>query len=587
MAQAIYTDDTQAAIQRRRANIQAASQATQQRAAANMPGAAPSAAGITTNDLGSQPSTITRADIQARAAQMGQQAGAANTAGSDVPAAARRATAPGLSTAEVNPADLSRGERAAFARQGATFTDQAPPRVAPTTAPATAGIAEPVTPSVASTATPAAETASFGRRAVSSIGRAAGRGLGVLGVAGDVTGAVQDVRAGDYGHAGTNTGLAALDSAAVAAPTPITVGAAAVGHAADYAFGDNGPLAAVPRWIASKVSPYGAMAEDGAVERQMAADRASLVADRASRGLPVPTQRLYANGGFSDRVSPDASFGVTGDAASTAAAGPSPSVAALPPTRTGYGRMVAGITDPSTGRATGPVATYSDGSGNPNAPGYVPRTMSNAEIAALANGNRISIADPGIGGNISSEANGGVTPELRAAPRAQAGFTPADRGRQLDEIERQGRNYQVEELMRKSQTALARGHMRTAGILAGMASSYQNGTAPRESSTQGALDQAKVREANAAADENISQARRRNNVSNLMDQAISERDPQKRESIYDTILASEGKNSGRVVTLKVRDQSGAVDALGNPVVNELPFDTRTGRFLYNPNQAQQ
>lgn len=75
----------------------------------------------------------------------------------------------------------------------------------------------------------------------------------------------------------------------------------------------------------------------------------------------------------------------------------------------GYGAMVNG------------VRVFSDGTGGPGAP---PATMTKAQIDALANGNRISVADSGIGGNIQSEAFAagrpgagvlGRTPELGSA----------------------------------------------------------------------------------------------------------------------------------------------------------------------------
>ena len=64
------------------------------------------------------------------------------------------------------------------------------------------------------------------------------------------------------------------------------------------------------------------------------------------------------------------------------------------------------------------VRVFSDGSGGANAPA---RTMTDAQVAGLANGNRISVADSGVGGNISGEAAGGLTRPGSAAAGVLAG----------------------------------------------------------------------------------------------------------------------------------------------------------------------
>jgi hypothetical protein len=59
------------------------------------------------------------------------------------------------------------------------------------------------------------------------------------------------------------------------------------------------------------------------------------------------------------------------------------------------------------GSAINGVRVFSDGSGGPGAP---PATMTKGQIDALGNGNRLSIANSGVGGNIDSEALGGTRP---------------------------------------------------------------------------------------------------------------------------------------------------------------------------------
>lgn len=70
------------------------------------------------------------------------------------------------------------------------------------------------------------------------------------------------------------------------------------------------------------------------------------------------------------------------------------------------------------GARVGGVNVFSDGSGGPGAPAA---TMTPAQIGALANGNRLSVADAGIGGNVASEAFGGSRPVAGAGP---LGTTP-------------------------------------------------------------------------------------------------------------------------------------------------------------------
>lgn len=581
MAQAITDDSTQMRIRQNLAQQRAAAAATQARAAANMPGAPPAAAGINVGapvspdtltpaeragfaNQGAKfpdPAAAARADMQARAAQMANQAGANNVAGSDVPAAARRGP---LGTAtvgpEVSPATLTPAERAGFARQGATFAEPAP------------SIATPTPAATVSEAAPVVEAAKPGL--IRTAGKIVGGAARVAGVAGGVYEggvAARDIyqHGADYNNVSDLASGTAIAGSALAGANPVglAVGAGAAGFGIGRGIGNHidtdNP---VTNTLAGIVSPYGGMGSDAAVQQKIDSDRAAMVADRQARGLPVPVQRQP-----NLVVNPPISTGVVSAVNSTAQnVGIPPEVAGDPVTKTGYGRVVNG------------VPTYSDGSGNPAAKGYVPRTMTPDDIAGLANGNRISVADPGAGGGIASAAAGGTLNLGDGPTGGRAGFTAADRQQQADNIERRGNNYQFDQLMKKSQTALANGHMNTSKILAGIAGAYSAKNPAQAPPGNEAMTAAKIAEANAATAENTSQARRRNKSSDLIDQANAERDPVKRQSLYDTLLASEGKDTGRVVMMKVPDAGGAVDQLGNPVMNEVPFDTRTGRMLYTP-----
>lgn len=548
MAQATYDDSTRARIARTLESQRAASAATQARAAANLPGATPRA-GVSVTDLGSAPTTISRADVQNRAVQLAQQNPAGNVVGGDVPAAARRAVP---SVSEIDPATLSASERAGFARQGYNFAAE-PAAAAPARAGSFAVDAERAAGTLARTA-PA-------RNLLTGAAGVAARGAGGLGVLADAYDATRAASAGDYGGAAKSTGLGVLDTAALAAPSPITAGAALTGHVADYAFGDNGPLAAIPRYIAGKINEYNGVQ----TPEQIYADTQAMRADRAARGLPLAPER-QPNIVVRPPISTGVEFGA--ETAGAPVTGLSPSIAALPTARSDSGR------DLGYGRVVNGVRTFSDGSGGPNA---VPRTMTQAQIDALGSESRLSRADSGIGGGIVSEAAGGRTVELGQGPgRGGGGFTAEDRQAQLDAIQRRGDQAEFDRLMKKSQVELSRGNRRTAQILAGLAEQYKG---KQEVPSERAVNIAKAGELNAIAAETQSSAARRNSITDLIQQAGATTDANKRESLYDTILASEGKNNDRVITVKVPDPSGAVDALGNPLMRERIFDTRLRKYI--------
>lgn len=562
MAQAIYDDtianSTAAQIQRRLAATQAASQATQVRAAANLPG---SAAGINVTPISSQPAAITASDIAGTAANAATANPAGNVPGGDVPAYARRGNAAVATPTEVNPANLSSAERAGFARQGATFTD---------------------TPNIASpSAAPVAADAGEASRINAAL---AGRGAATIGSR----------------VAGAASALNPVGNAAL----PLVAGASAVDSlgrdTSDYArrFGVSQPTSALGD-IALRA---GGVATDlGASILDVGTGAANLVRGAAGAAPLVPfssiiqgqdnpaaaarlrqQQKAYDTGASpplpATGAPNNADFGNVNPGANTAGApvtSVAPNIAGLPTPVDAQGKPI------PYGRVVNGVPTFSDGSGNPNSAGYVPRTMSQQDIAGLANGNRISIADAGIGGNIASEANGGRTLELGEGPTARknTGFTAADRQAQGAAIEKQGNTYEFNRLMAKSQSELARGNKKTATILAGLAGNYGNKNAPDETPGATALNAAKVAEANANADNSRSEAGRRAQEQALIQQAQSEPDPNKRQTIYDTILAAQGKNSDRVISIKTRDPSGALDITGQPLMIERPFDARTRQYL--------
>jgi hypothetical protein len=530
----------QAAIARRLAATKAASQATIARAAG------PTAAGVTVNDLGSQPSTISQADLQARAAQMRAQAPGAGV-GSDVPAYARRT--PGITTGVADYSTLSPAEQAAFSRQGyVPPSAPAPAAPAPTTAaPAAAAPVAEAAPGLLARAgglargaieapfTPAGLAITSGISALNSYGRDTSDYARRFGVDGGTLPRDLALR----------TAGVATDAAATIGDLPLSV--------VNYA---RGKFGATPLQSFSSILQQN---DNPAAAHQARVDRSAY--EGANMTAAPPSNADFSN--------------TRGDIASTAATtGLAPNVVPLPGARSDAG-------NPLPGKVVNGVRTFSDGSGNPNSPGYVPRTMTQAEISGLANGNRISVADAGAGGGIASEAAGRTLNLGEGAPQgSNRGFTAADRQNQYDAIQERGRNADFDRLMKKSEMALSRGSRKTAAILADLAGQARGPQAAAETGPGARLADARTQASIADAASTGADAKRKTATNSILDSLRDETDPNKRQDLIDTLLTSEGHPSGRVITLKV--PSGQTDIAGNPVLIERPFDTRSRQYIDSP-----
>lgn len=556
MAQAIYTDDTQAAIARRLAATRAASAATVARAAPGYP----SAAGINVTELPSQPTTITSGDIAANAQRLG--ASPANTIGSDIPAAARRTVTPGISSAPVDYASMSPTEQAAYSRAGFTPPSAPGPAVQPppTAAPAAAPVSTPVAPgaTLADVAQPSLASrvgGFFGSKAL-SLAEAPFTPAGLtiqagLGAADSYNRPSSDYvnRFGAGVHADSLADDLAVRTAGFATDTAAKV--ADLGLApVNYVRGKFG---------ASPLQTFTSMlqANDNPAAAQRARVDASAQAGANMTAAP-PSNESFAN------VS-------TGIGSTAPITGLAPNVVPLAQPKSDAGRTL-------PGRVVDGVRTFSDGSGDPRAPGYVQRTMTQQDIAALAHGNRISVADAGIGGGIDTAANGGKTLNLGDGPTSGGGggFTAADRAQQYRDIETRGANADFSRLMGKSETELARGNKKTASILSGLAQQARAGASQVSDNTT-LVDGAKAQEALANANKATVEAHGAATKNSLLNGLTTETDPTRRQSILDTLLASDGKNTDRNVVVKV--PSGEKDALGNPIMVERVFDTRSRQYI--------
>jgi hypothetical protein len=131
-------------------------------------------------------------------------------------------------------------------------------------------------------------------------------------------------------------------------------------------------------------------------------DAAPVRPDPTIPTLATVTPRTAANA--SEINPPRQTFGGVTGSADTTSGTPALSDSGRP---LGYGSTING------------VRVFSDGSGGPGAP---PATMTKGQIDALGNGNRLSIANPGIGGNIESEAFGAGS--IRPTASGVFGSTP-------------------------------------------------------------------------------------------------------------------------------------------------------------------
>ena len=130
--------------------------------------------------------------------------------------------------------------------------------------------------------------------------------------------------------------------------------------------------------------------------------------------------------------------------------------------------------------------------------------------------------------------------------------------------------------MAKSESELARGSRKNASILAGLAQQSLGGNLPAAENPEAG---ARAAEAMTGAEANAARARQTATKNALLDNLANETNPERRQNILDTLLASEGRDSGRVITLK---QQVGQDQIGQPIMAELPFDTRSRKFLYDP-----
>jgi hypothetical protein len=505
--------------------------------------------------------------------------------------------------------------------------------------------AEAAAPAAADVAGVAGDAAAAGRGAgalgrVASIARgglgAVARGAGYLAAFGEAAQATGDVARGQYGDATKNGLLATADTLATRAPTPWTIGAAIAGHAADAAV-NTGPGQYVTRGIANVLPGSGANNID-----QQITDFKANIADRQSRGLPIPAdsdqqlaklQQMQAGvrgtapagyGAVADLVSPGAT-----DRAQAAAA-----ASIAPPQQSAQQAGSPSLTATANRqRNTGLIGPYDNGQVTPpGADGTPPRTggdiaqNSNLPGTAVINGRVLSpkeIADAGNRlntvsstaftnaptGVLFSAANGGIAPtsEQAAAINANLGRGGAgangggkmfgdpaalERSQIIDELRQQqaARTKSMNRLTSASEAALAQGRKRAAGVLANLAGQYAGGQPdyaaylPPQArpSTPGeqVLEAAQAQDYMARAADTQEQVGRRQQIASITQQIGQESNPRKRAGLEAQLNALNGRTeNNRAYTIK--QPSNDVDANGSPINYEL-LVSPDGQVLYDP-----
>lgn len=118
----------------------------------------------------------------------------------------------------------------------------------------------------------------------------------MAGVGLDAYEAARAAGGGDYYGAGTNAGLGLLDAAAVAAPTPATVGMALAGHGANYAINDtSGGHVVVDSLTAhNPFSSYDAPTVNDAMFHDMMNTASRITTQHRLSGHPLTAEQMHA-----------------------------------------------------------------------------------------------------------------------------------------------------------------------------------------------------------------------------------------------------------------------------------------------------
>jgi hypothetical protein len=71
-------------------------------------------------------------------------------------------------------------------------------------------------------------------------------------------------------------------------------------------------------------------------------------------------------------------------------------------------------------------------------------------------------------------------------------------------------------------------------------------------------------------------------MASLQQQILSEKDPSKRKTLYDTFLALSGKNPGQDKVVLVDADTGQKDMMGQPIFKKIALNPTTGEFIQPP-----
>lgn len=460
-----------------------------------------------------------------------------------------------------------------------------------------------------------------GARAVAPIAR----GAGYLGAAAEGIGAVNDAAAGDYASAAPRAGMAALDVAAVRAPSPVTIGAALAAHGTDMALNTSAGQR-LTQGIADNLPGSGRQQVDQTIN-----DMRGFIDQREQAGRPLGTardrltqvenQRAQDFGGvtyldpanrFTANQGPIAGGATRPPAAGTApnaptgtpAAGAQPSAAPAiaPPDK---------LTPDTPGSAN--VANWSEAARsafNSTTPGTAVingRVVSPQEIKALENRNVISsdaFRNPAPGVAASEATGGRTTLELSAgptrgnAPQTGAGFIDRTYSGGLGgpPTQQEAAQKQMKSIVGQIETALGRGKRRTAreltsllGTVGNINNDAQRNTiagAPRPLSAAEQLmmgaqtenQQAQTQRERAQTALTGVEIGQRQQVAEVQAQLANTTDPAKRKELEGKLAALGGKagQSAKDSLIKLRVPIGSgLDAREV----ELPYNPETNQLM--------
>lgn len=430
-----------------------------------------------------------------------------------------------------------------------------------------------------------------------NVGKNAGKGLGYISAAGGAIGAANEAYDGNYGAAAQLGAQAALDTAAAAAPTPVTVGAAITGHAASAAL-DTNLGRAMTEGLANNLPGSGRAQVDQAIQ-----DMGTFIGERDRQGLPI--------GGLRDRLTAvenmraqDFGNGVVYlDPANPYTRNQGPIQAGATRGDTAAGMTAPAIEPPQTmrpDRATSAATKdWSEGARaamNSTAPGTAVingRIVGADEIKALENRNVLSSAPLAPGVAYSMLTGGGTLPlgagptRGTAAARLGAGFidreysggiggppTPAEaRRRETDALARQIVSL-AESGRTRSAAALTALYRETVGRQNAEIQAAGRARSPVED--QLALAQA----GRADADASVArlQADQAQRAAIIQEQLLNEPDLKKRQQLEWTLAAMRGQGvtqaRERMQRLKIPVGQG-IDARDV----ELPYDPDTNQLV--------